>query len=49
VIAQNPIGHDHAFGSWVPEYKPQLWNGGSILDDGTYLVVTDGVRELKRV
>ena len=43
------IGHDHAYGSWVPEYKPQLWNGGSILDDGTYLVVTDGVPELKRV
>ena len=49
VIAQNPIGHDHAFGSLVPEYKPQLWNGRSILDEGTYLVVTDGVPELKRV
>lgn len=43
------IGHDHAYGSWVPEYRPQLWNGGSILDDRTYLAVTDGVPELKKV
>lgn len=43
------IGHDHTFGSWVPEYKPQLWNGGSIRDDGTYLAISDGVPELKRV
>ena len=42
------IGHDHAYGSWVPEYKPQLWDGGSILDDGTYLAVMDGVPELKK-
>ncbi len=43
------IGHDHVFGSWVPEYRPQLWDGGSIRDDGTYLKITDGIPEVIKV
>ncbi len=43
------IGHTHAYVNWIPEYKPQLWDGGSIRDDCTYLAITDGVPELKRI
>ncbi|MFQ5858431.1 MAG: metallophosphoesterase [Anaerolineae bacterium] len=43
------IGHTHASARWVPEYEPQLWDGGSIRDDGTYVAITDGKPGLKRV
>jgi len=43
------IGHDHTAGSWIQDYKPYLWDGGSIHYYGTYLDITDGEVELKKV
>ena len=43
------IGHTHASSSWVTEFQPALWDAGSIRDDGTYLVIEDGVPALQQV